>query len=263
MEKIHISICDDEQIIRDHLTGLVQEWYAGKHAGKARAETHAETRAKACEQARAKGNCPHFACEITHFENAEAFLFAYDDDKSTDILLLDIQMKEMDGMELARKVRKDNQTVQIIFITGYLDYIAEGYDVNAVHYLLKPVDKNKLFSALDKAVENRKTPAATITIESDGEIHLLPVAGIIYIEALNHDLEIHTKNGLLRTKMPLYKMEELLGAFIKTHRSFLVNPAFIRKITRTDVFLDNGQTLPLSRRMYADVNRAMMRFVVS
>jgi len=244
MEKFHITICDDEQIIRDHLTGLVQEW------------TSART----------------LLAQISHYDSAEAFLFAYEDDKNIDILLLDIQMKEMDGMELARKVRsgmrgkpraKGNQAVQIIFITGYLDYIAEGYDVNAVHYLLKPVDKNKLFSALDKAVENRQTPAATITIESGGEIHLLPLASIIYIEAINHDLEIHTASGTIRTKMPLYKIEESLASFIKTHRSFLVNPAYIRKITRTDVFLDGGQTLPLSRRMYADVNRAMMRFVVS
>ena len=73
------------------------------------------------------------------FPSAESFLFRYAEDKAWDILLLDIEMGAMDGVTMAKQVRKDNEAVQIVFITGYSDYIAEGYEVSALHYLMKPV----------------------------------------------------------------------------------------------------------------------------
>ncbi len=77
-----------------------------------------------------------------------------------DILLLDIEMGAMDGVTLAKTLRKENDTLQIVFLTGYSDYISEGYEVAALHYLLKPVQKEKLFSvlyrALDKVKKNEK-----------------------------------------------------------------------------------------------------------
>ena len=73
------------------------------------------------------------------FPSAERFLFRYAEDKNWDILLLDIEMGAMDGVTMAKRVRRDNEAVQIVFITGYSDYIAEGYEVAALHYLMKPV----------------------------------------------------------------------------------------------------------------------------
>lgn len=90
------------------------------------------------------------------YPSAESFLFAYDENKAYDMLLLDIEMGGMDGVSMARRVRAGNKTVQIIFITGYSDYIAEGYDVAALHYLMKPVNREKLFGVLDRAVERLK-----------------------------------------------------------------------------------------------------------
>lgn len=83
------------------------------------------------------------------FPSAESFLFEYEENKEYDILLLDIEMGQMDGVTMAKQVRKDNEAVQIIFITGYSDYIAEGYEVAALHYLMKPVNREKLFTVLD------------------------------------------------------------------------------------------------------------------
>ena len=77
------------------------------------------------------------------FDSAEKFLFRYADDKAWDILLLDIEMGAMDGVTMAKRVRQDNEAVQIVFITGYSDYIAEGYEVAALHYLMKPVNKDR------------------------------------------------------------------------------------------------------------------------
>ena len=90
--------------------------------------------------------------EAERFPSAEAFLFRYGERRDFDVLLLDIEMTGMDGVELAKTVRREDEDVQIVFITGYTDYIAEGYEVSALHYLTKPVNEDKLFQVLTKAV---------------------------------------------------------------------------------------------------------------
>ena len=106
-----IAICDDSRADAEYLSALVREWAQGQ------------------------------AVQLQRFPSAEAFLFRYEEEKDYDLLLLDIEMGNMDGVSMARAVRKENESVQIVFITGYSDYIADGYDVGALHYLLKPVKK--------------------------------------------------------------------------------------------------------------------------
>ena len=98
----------------------------------------------------------HADIQAEVFPSAESFLFRYAEDKSWDILLLDIEMGAMDGVTMAKRVRQDNEAVQIVFITGYSDYIAEGYEVAALHYLMKPVNREKLLTVLDRAMEKWK-----------------------------------------------------------------------------------------------------------
>lgn len=92
----------------------------------------------------------HWAADMEHtvqtvlFDSAENFLFHYAAHKDYDILLLDIEMGSMDGVALAKQLRQNDAVIQIIFITGYPDFIAEGYEVGAVHYLLKPVSGKSL-----------------------------------------------------------------------------------------------------------------------
>lgn len=232
---LNITICEDEPTIRNQITNLVQEW----------------------------GKLCNLDIKISTFENAESFLFNYEDDKNVDILLLDIQMGSMNGMALARKLRETNTKVQIIFITGISDYVTEGYDVSAVHYLLKPVRPEKLHIALDKAASNLSVSQRTISIDTDDGIFLITVNDIIYTEAFDHTLTIYLKEEKINCKMPLYKLEELLSdsKFVKIHRSYLVNLAYVKRITRSEVILDSGQTLPLSRRLYKDVNSALLKYV--
>ena len=231
---MYITICDDEHSQIEYLKDLVQEWL----------------------------NKKSLKASISSFENAESFLFAYEDNKIIDILLLDIQMGNMDGVELAKQLRKDNESVQIIFITGYPDFIAEGYNVSALNYLMKPVTKDKLFEVLDKAEKNLVKQQKSILLDTGITKLRIMVDNIIYIEARNHDLDIHTVNEMHKIKMPLYEMKNKLpDEFIYCHRSYIVNIYNIKKITRTEVTLDCGQILPLSRRLYSDVNKAMIKYL--
>ena len=103
-----IALCDDEEALLRLVSGLVGEWAAARQT----------------------------VCGIETFPSAEAFLFQYQEDKSYDILLLDIEMTGMDGVTMAKAVRREDEAVQIIFLTGYSDYILEGFEVAALHYLM-------------------------------------------------------------------------------------------------------------------------------
>ena len=137
--KLKIAVCDDEQKQIEYLSSVGSAWISQK-----------------CHVA-----------EIRTYTSAKSFLFDYSEEKDFDILLLDIEMPDMNGMELAKRVREGNHRVQIVFITGYPDFMSEGFEVEALHYLMKPVKKEKLFAVLDKAVENLGRKEESLVLETE------------------------------------------------------------------------------------------------
>ena len=195
------------------------------------------------------------------FSSAESFLFRYAEDKSWDILLLDIEMGAMDGVSLAKKIRQDNDSVQIVFITGFADYISEGYDVSALHYLMKPVKQDKLFGVLDRAVAAMQKTERVILLPVGGEMLRLPVSHVQYVEAFSHTVAIVTGTDTIQVKMPISEIEKMLGdGFIRSHRSYLVGLRHIARLSKTEVVLDNGKSLPLSRSAAAPVHKAFILY---
>ncbi|MBQ8597382.1 MAG: response regulator transcription factor [Lachnospiraceae bacterium] len=196
---------------------------------------------------------------ISSFESAEEFLFK-EGDKTTDILLLDIEMNAMNGVELAAKVRKDNRRMQIIFVTGYMDYVQEGYEVEALHYLLKPVSEERLYPVLDRAAERLKTAGAALLLSFKGELVRIPFYEIRYLEVQKNYVTVHGKEAY-EVKLPLSELEkELDESFFRTGRSYIVNLKFVRRITKTEVLLEDGSSIPLSRGMYDKINQAMIQY---
>ena len=129
--------------------------------------------------------------KIDKFASAEEFLFHYSEKKTFDLLLLDIEMKAMSGVELAKMIRRENESVEIIFITGYSDYIIEGYEVSALHYLMKPLDREKLFAVLDKAAGKLRRNERTLLLELPDRIVRIPINEIRYIDANANYVDIH------------------------------------------------------------------------
>lgn len=193
------------------------------------------------------------------YASAESFLFRYAEDKDYDILLLDIEMGVMDGVTMAKRVRKDNQAVQIVFITGYSDYIADGYDVAALHYLMKPVNKEKLLSVLDRALERRKQEERCLNLELSGEMVRIPFYEIRYLDVHQNYVTVHAKADYT-VKRTLGDFEkELDDRFSRVGRSMIVNLKYIQRVTKTDVYLSDGTILPLPRGAYEPLNRAIIQ----
>lgn len=198
------------------------------------------------------------AIQAEVFPSAESFLFRYTEDKEFDILLLDIEMGAMDGVTMAKQVRRDNETVQIVFITGYSDYIAEGYEVAALHYLMKPVNREKLFAVLDRAVEKRRQNERCLNLKMPGEMVRLPFYEIRYLDVHQNYVTVHGKDDYT-VKRPLGEFEgELDERFCRVGRAMILNLQYVQRVTKTQVVLSDGTVLPLPRGAYEPLNRAII-----
>lgn len=231
--KLNIAICDDEQNQIEYIKGIVSEW------------------------AKVKGHISVFS----EFPSAEAFLFDYAENRNYDILLLDIEMDGMNGVELARTLRKETEDLQIIFVTGYDDYIADGYDVAALHYLMKPVKKEKLFSVLDRAVRLISEREKNVILNASGTVLKIPLDKIMYVESQQNYIVIHTEKDAYRIKRTLSSMEkELDSGFFRTGRSYIVGLRYVAGISKTEIKLDNGTVIPLGRGLFDAANKAFIAF---
>lgn len=208
-----------------------------------------------------KGN----SLTLEAFESAESFLFQWEEEPDFDVLFVDIQMAGMNGMEMAKKIREKDETMVIIFTTGITDYLEEGYEVEAMHYLVKPVSESKVKTCLDKVLERRKWEDY-ILVHTEDEICKINTEQIHYVEAMGHGcrLKIVGKNSssFVEIRESISQMEGMLEKteFIRCHRSYLCRTGGIYRIDKTSVYFDDGSSIPVSRRMYGEVNRAFIRY---
>ncbi|MBS6579573.1 MAG: response regulator transcription factor, partial [Clostridiales bacterium] len=195
---------------------------------------------------------------IDRFSSAEQFLFCYAEEGDYDILLLDIEMGTMDGVTMAKKLRKENDTVQIVFITGYSDYILEGYEVAALHYLMKPVKEEKLCAVLDRAAQKLAKNEKVLNFEIGGEMIRVPIYQIRYADVFGNYVTIHASSDVT-IKMTLSDLEKQLDErFYRAGRSCIVNLSQISRVTKAEIKLSDGTAIPLPRGAYDGINRAII-----
>ena len=204
------------------------------------------------------------AAELQLYNSAEQLLFEVDQPEAQelafDLILLDIQMGGMDGITLARQLRAQDKRVTLAFLTAAREYVFEGYEVQAVRYLLKPMQQEKVFELLDLARQNLQEQPSLILNCAD-EKKKLYLSQIAAIEAQGHYLIFHTTTGQLQQKASLSSLAGHLGdSFVMSHRSFYVNLAHLLRISRTECTLDTGLTVPVSRGAYKNLNEQFIRY---
>jgi DNA-binding LytR/AlgR family response regulator len=181
--------------------------------------------------------------------------------KNYHIIFLDILMTGVDGVTAAQKIREHAEDVSIVFITSSPNFVFKGYDVQALHYILKPVDTKKLARAL--LYDWTRNEKNFLDVKLKHSVCRIWHDDILYLESKGRKVKIATKNGDYETYGTLNQFNNLLPSnkFIPSHKSFVVNLNFVTRITRTSFTTICNQAIPISKTYYAEAKKAFINFI--
>lgn len=179
-----------------------------------------------------------------------------------DIILLDVVMPLINGIDTAAEIRKADKQVKIVFLTTSKEFAIDAFSVHASNYLLKPIDENKMFKCLDELVSDIKEKAKTINIKGTSIMHHVAVRDIEYLEAQGKKVILALSDGkIIESINPLYHFEDLLlgDGFYKCHRSYMVNMYRIASFTpgnNSEVRMNSGARIPIARSCKSDFEKS-------
>lgn len=182
-----------------------------------------------------------------------------------DLYLLDVLMPALNGMELAREIQTFNTAVPILFLTSSPEFAVESYTVHAVNYLLKPVSRESLFSALNDISAQQKADRKNyIIVKSNIGVRKILLSQLVYVEAQDRRVIYHLQNGGQVDCIARFSAiaGELLKniEFIQPHRSYLVNMSYINIIGTMDMELQDHTVLPLAQRRVAEIKEYYLAY---
>lgn len=230
-----IAICEDQAPERDALRGLLE----------------------------AELDQRRIVCEIVSFQSGEAMLAALQHEVFP-VSFLDIYMPGITGVDVAREIRRRDEGAVIIFTTTSPDHMAEGFDLGAVHYILKPVTVEAMRQAMDRALRLVQDHGRYVEIQIDRVRHKLYLADILAVESKDKYCAITTKANTLYPYMRLDELEALLGdeRFLRCHRSYLVNMDFAMGVRDNDFVLTSGLRVPIKRERRQEMKHRFQAYCV-
>lgn len=198
--------------------------------------------------------------QIRTFLSAEDFLSVWKAG-SFDLIVLDIFMSDMTGVDLARTIRETDETVKLAFCTSSNEFASESYEVNAQYYLHKPITENSILSMLKRMNIDRIEASRKITLPSGDT---LAAKSIVYTEYHNHIIFIYQKDGkVTKSRMSQSELEALLlpfGYFCSPSKGIIVNFHEVEDFSDTTLTVSGGALLPISRRKTKEVKDAFAKF---
>lgn len=217
---IHIAICDDEKDFVVYLTSLLNQYAA---------ETGEEIK-------------------ITAYYDGMELIEKYD--TTIDLIFLDIQMRLLNGLRAAERVRQMDEKVGIIFLTTLTQYGLEGYKYQAINYVIKPMKYVRLKAEMDQWLrKHRKDDNLSMVISNDTGRYKVFLKSLRYVETFNRNLLLHTEQENIICYKSMKEMEqELQGkGFIRCHTSYIVNLFYVKGVNKLEIDLITGETIPISQ----------------
>ncbi|NLX18400.1 MAG: response regulator transcription factor [Desulfobulbus sp.] len=198
------------------------------------------------------------------FQNATDLLASMES-RDYDLLLLDMLMPGINGMQAAREIRERNSKIEIVFLTSSPEYAVESYSVRAHYYLLKPATGEKLFPILDRLIIDFRRPEDALCIKTQSSVFNLPYGKIEYIEVNSKRLYFYLTDGTMR-EIPgtLADFEQTIlkrPGFIKVHRSYLMNLQWVQELQQGEIVTAIGRRVPVARKAYPQVRTAYTQFL--
>lgn len=206
-------------------------------------------------------NAHSTAYNLSFFNDPSELMQAMEQGRKFILLFLDIYYDREKGIQFAKALREKNDQTDIIFMTALTTYAVESYDAAPLHYLLKPIDPEKLDAALTRFLE-KNSPQKLHFMTTRGHL-CAPVADIIFIEIYGHEILIHLANGTKETCIGTLKgLEPLLPelSFVRPHRSYLVNLGHISEISRYQIRLSSNDLIPVSKNLYNNVLKSFINY---
>jgi len=217
---LHIAICDDEQDFVTYLTGLLNQ-YAAKTGRE---------------------------MKVSFFYDGMELIESYD--ATIDLIFLDIQMKLVNGLRTAERVRQMDEKVGIIFLTTLTQYALEGYKYQAANYIIKPIRYARLKAEMDQwCKRHQKNDSPAIIIANDSGKYKVFLNTLRYVETFNRNLLLHTdqENIICYKSMKEMQQELIMHGFVRCHTSYIVNLFFVKGVHKLEITLVTGEILPISQ----------------
>lgn len=234
-----IAVCDDNKIYHKYIEKCISTWEVKKGV----------------------------SVKVVNYYSAEKFINEWEKNKDINLAILDIEMEEITGLELSKYIRKTDDEISIIFLTGYSEYVLEGYDVSALNYLLKPTTEEKIIETIDKAYDewaNENNEEEFLMVKSGKEIVKVKLDNIKYFIMFSHYLDIVTTNGTIKWKKKIGDLEKQMEekGFVRCHRSYVVNTRYIKELKKDEVILLDNTTIPISISRLNNVRNVLLTLTV-
>lgn len=232
---IRIGICDDSSAFLHQTKFMIDHW----------------------------DHCPENIW-IELFEDGDALILAHSKNPF-DIILLDVVMPLLNGIDAARELRAKDKSVKIVFLTSSAEFALDSYAVKASNYLLKPIEPAKLFSCLEELMFEIKAISKCLTVKGLDAVHRILLSRIEYVESQSKHIIFYTdENKTVVSTDPLYAYEKRLlleDGFFKCHRSYIVNIHHISSYSHSEIVLQSGCRIPISRSHQKDFEEIYFRVI--
>jgi len=229
---IKIAVCEDDNLQSQNITNMINEVL----------------------------NSTNKIHSIFKFSSGEELLSS---SNKFDIYFLDIQMNNLSGIDTAKQIRIAHKNVLIIFITGFKDYVFDAFDVNAFHYITKPINEKKFKEILHSAISLLSKKDKCIIAKTSNSSYKVYLKDIIYIESNQRKIIIHTNYDLIEYYYKISDLEnELLeDNFFRCHKSYIINLKYVHSFDSTFITLENSEKVYVSKYKLTDFSKAFMYYL--